>query len=63
MVRSNNNGALCDGENYAVGMVDICDTTIYSMVKKAYELSTKMYDVRQKASTEKCEETAKTITY
>jgi hypothetical protein len=33
------------------------------MIKKAHELSTKMYDIRQKASTKKRKETAKTITY
>ena len=56
-------GRCGDGENYSVGMVDICDTPEYPMIKKAHELSTKLYDVRKKASTEKRKETAKTVTY
>ncbi|MBO5255487.1 MAG: hypothetical protein J6B07_06650 [Opitutales bacterium] len=56
-------GRCGDGENYSVGMVDICDTPVYPMIKKAHELSTKMYDIRQKASTKKRKETTKTVTY
>jgi agarase len=46
-------GRCGDGENYSVGMVDICDTPVYPMIKKAHELSTKLYDVRTKSSTKK----------
>ena len=42
-------GRCGDGENYSVGMVDICDTPVYPMIKKAHELSTRLYDVRIKS--------------
>ena len=35
-----------DGENYAFGIVDICDTPEYPMVKAMHEISSKMYAIR-----------------
>lgn len=41
-----------DGENGAIGIVDICDTPDYELVKAAHDVSGKMYDLRRGGKSE-----------
>ena len=53
-----------DGENYAIGLVDICDTPNYELVKAVANVASRLYELRTgvKGETRK-ENTEKTTTY
>ena len=53
-----------DGENYAVGLVDICDTPNYSLVKAVYDVASRLYELRTTSEKESREaNTEKATTY
>ena len=53
-----------DGENYAIGLVDICDTPNYELVKAVANVASRLYELRTgvKGETRKVN-TEKTTTY
>ncbi len=52
-----------DGENYAIGFVDVCDTPIYSMVKAARNVAKNMYKIRLSGKKTVKSIREKTVTY
>lgn len=41
-----------DGENFQVGLTDVCDNPYSETISKVREIGYKMYDVRNKAKAE-----------